>query len=144
MAGGRPSIYTDEIATEITLRLSEGESLAKICRDEGMPGKATVWRWLREREAFRADYTRAREEQAEHYASEIADIADDPDLEPNDKRVRIDARKWIAGKLKPLLYGDRQMHEHTGAGGAPIQHQVSVTYVDSVAGGVPIPPASAS
>jgi hypothetical protein len=42
---GRPSDYTDDIATAICDRLAKGESLRAICATEGMPDKATVLRW---------------------------------------------------------------------------------------------------
>lgn len=80
-----------------------------------MPAKSTVFGWLRKHEEFRNQYELAREERAESHADDIVDIADDPSLDPNDKRVRIEARKWIASKLAPKRYGDRQQIEHSGA-----------------------------
>ncbi len=54
-------------------------------------------------------YARAREEQADFYADEIITIADtEPDAAI--ARVRIDARKWTASKLRPKVYGDRVQH----------------------------------
>ena len=43
---GRPSLYSPELITTICDRLSKGEPLAAICRDEGMPDPATIWQWL--------------------------------------------------------------------------------------------------
>ena len=43
---GRPSRYTSELAAVICERLAEGETLRSICRDDKMPDKATVLRWL--------------------------------------------------------------------------------------------------
>jgi len=71
-----------------------------------MPNKATVFRWLASIECFRDQYARARETQADSYADDIVGIADG-DGDPNDKRVRIDARKWMAGKMRPKVYGDK-------------------------------------
>ncbi len=84
-----------------------------------MPSTATVFRWLAGRPDFRERYAHAREAQADALADDILAIADD-DGDPKDKRVRIDARKWLAGKLKPAVYGDRlelggevkHVHEH--------------------------------
>jgi hypothetical protein len=42
---GRPSSFTQEIADEICERLSKGEPLAAICRDEHMPSDWTVRQW---------------------------------------------------------------------------------------------------
>jgi hypothetical protein len=38
-------------------------------------------------------------------------------------RLRVDARKWVAAKLKPKKYADKITNEHTGANGGPIQTQ---------------------
>ena len=125
MTMGRPSTYSDEMADAICERLADGESLRSICRDEGMPDKATVFRWLAANEVFRDQYARAREAQADALFDDVLEIADDArndwmvrngddDLgwQMNGEhiqrsRVRIDARKWMAGKLRPKVYGDK-------------------------------------
>ena len=38
-------------------------------------------------------------------------------------KLRVDARKWVASKMKPKAYGDRI--QHTGEGGGPIEVDVS-------------------
>jgi hypothetical protein len=43
---GRPSKYTPEVAAEIAQRLSMGEPLRKICRDDYMPHWTVVYDWL--------------------------------------------------------------------------------------------------
>lgn len=58
-------------------------------------------------------------------AEEILELADAPIPTDNDgrmdsaavqaARLRVDARKWIAAKLKPKRYGDRQTLEHEGS-----------------------------
>ena len=107
MPAGRPSDYTDETAEIICRRLAEGESLKHICDDEEMPSRPTVYKWLNDRPEFLNNYTRAREEQADYYFEQVLEIADNEDLKPDDKRVRVDARKWVTGKLRPKKYGDR-------------------------------------
>jgi hypothetical protein len=72
-----------------------------------MPARSTVYLWFAAHPEFSDNYARAREEQADFYADAIVDIADNPELDPNDKRVRIDARKWVASKLKSKQYGDK-------------------------------------
>jgi len=133
---GRPSLYTEALATEICRRLAEGESLRAICADKAMPAISTVMGWLFDgnHDEFLEQYARAREAQAEIRADEIVDIADD---DTNDftadkegklvansehiqrSRLRVDARKWIAAKLLPKRYGDKV--QHTGDGGGPIR-----------------------
>lgn len=76
---GRPSDYTQDIADLICERIADGESLRSICSAEGMPSRMSVFRWLADpaRTAFRDQYARAREEQAEFYAESIVEIADE-------------------------------------------------------------------
>ena len=74
----RPTSFSTEIADLICEKLVEGESLRAICRQDGMPGLSTVFRWLGEHDGFRDQYARAREAQADTYADEITLIADTP------------------------------------------------------------------
>ncbi|MDE2104683.1 MAG: hypothetical protein KGL39_46030 [Patescibacteria group bacterium] len=104
---GRPSEYTKATANLLCERIADGESLRAICREDGMPGKSTVFEWLAAHQDFADHYARARETQADSLADEIIDIADNSSLDANDKRVRIDTRKWLAGKLRPKKYGDK-------------------------------------
>lgn len=109
MPAGRPSVYTPEIAEEICIGLSEGKSLAALCREIGV-GYATVGSWLRTNKEFQADYIRAREDQADADADAIGDIAArvlTGEIDPQAARVAIDAYKWAAGKRKPKVYGDK-------------------------------------
>jgi hypothetical protein len=110
---GRPSDFTQDIADTICERLAEGESLRSICASDGMPRMSTVFRWLANdsHSQFREQYARSREEQAEVLADEIVQIADGDGegADPQRDRLRVDARKWVAAKLKPKKYGDRQL-----------------------------------
>ena len=124
---GRPTDYNDKIANEICERLSDGESLKDICASEKMPARSTVYRWTHFHEDFSVMYDRAREEQAETLADEIISIADETvnDKMINDNgnevvnseaiarsRLKVDARKWVASKLKPRKYGDKLQTEN--------------------------------
>ena len=121
---GRPSRYTPELAAKICRRLAEGETLRSICRDKGMPDKATILRWLADKKKadFRDQYALAREMQADALFDEALEIADDAvgdwavdkdgkktlDHEHVQRsRLRVDTRKWAAGKLAPKRYGDK-------------------------------------
>lgn len=135
---GRPSSFTQEIADQICERLADGESLRSICGEDGMPAKSTVFKWLNEQKAFSDQYARARETQADSLFDEILSIADDGSNDwmlkkfGEDERwvengealrrsqLRVDARKWMAGKLRPKKYGEKVTQEHTGEGGGPL------------------------
>jgi len=138
MNTGRPSAFSAELADRICEEIANGRSLRAICSDPSMPGKATVFRWLAQEEGFRDQYARAREAQADALADEILDIADDGandtyvDEDGRERtntdviarsRLRVDARKWIAAKLKPKVYGDKLATELSGPGGGAMLHQ---------------------
>jgi hypothetical protein len=125
---GRPSSFTQDTAEIICTRIAEGESLRDICKDDDMPTRMTIYRWLQADPVFCDQYTRAREDQADTLADEIIAIADEqPEviavLNKNGELIehkldnaflqwqknRMDARKWTAMKLKPKKYGDRQI-----------------------------------
>ena len=74
---GRPSKFTPQMTADICGRIANGQSLREICRDEAMPDKSTVMRWLNESEAFQDQYARATAARADHWADEILEIADD-------------------------------------------------------------------
>jgi hypothetical protein len=122
---GRPSDYTEELADAICDRIAGGESLKAICNDPKMPGKTAVFKWLGVHKDFAEKYARARETQADAIFDEVLDIADDSDLDPQDRRVKIDARKWMAGKLRPKIYGDKLDVAHSGG--------ISINVIDSFA-----------
>lgn len=121
---GRPTDYEQSVADEICRRMALGESLRKICRDDGMPDESTVRLWaVSNRNNFYPQYARARASQMEAMAEDIIDIADDKSEDPQRARLRVDTRKWLMSKIAPKVYGDRTRHELTGAGGGPIKTQ---------------------
>lgn len=107
MARGRPSTFTQALADTICDRLAEGESLRSICKADDMPTKGVVFRWLANNQAFSDQYAKARESQADALFDEIIDIADNGEEDARRSALRIDARKWVAGKLRPKVYSDK-------------------------------------
>ena len=134
MPAGRPPIYNVEIADAICERLCLGESLRSILKDEGMPSMPTVMRWVLNIPEFDSKYARARQMQAEVWADEMIDIADDAVndyMEKKNKKgevigyevngenimrskMRLEQRRWYAEKLRPKVYGPK-----IAIGGAP-------------------------
>jgi hypothetical protein len=115
---GRPPVWTDDkrktAQQEICERIADGESLRGICKSEGMPHYCTALQWLKEEPGFASQYAHAREDQADAYADEIIAIADTEE-DAAKARVRVDARKWVASKLKPKKYGDKLDLNHSGS-----------------------------
>jgi len=115
---------------EICDLIAQGQSLNKICKMEGFPAKSTFLLWCMRYDDLADQYTRARDIQADVLVDEINDIADDSsgdfifvdDGKGGEKRVfdheniqrsklRVDTRKWQAGKQRPKKYGDSIRHE---------------------------------
>jgi hypothetical protein len=103
---GRPTIRTPEMAAVICDKIAAGKSLYRILETAGMPSYAAVCVWLREDRDFQEQYAHAREAQADFLAEEMIEIADATGNVQRD-RLRIDARMWMAGKLRPKKYGIR-------------------------------------
>lgn len=86
-------------------------------RTEGFPPEATIRNWIRSDQKLATQYAQARVFQVESWA----DVAFSGDLEPNDKRVRVDSLKWPLSKLKPERYGlDRLLV--LGDESSPVHH----------------------
>ena len=106
---GRPSLYTPELIERICERLENGEPLAAICRDTGMPAVRTFLQWADEKPEVAAAYTRALEARAEWAVAEHERIR----LTAVDKdsaaaaRVQLSALEWQMSKMAPKRYGDR-------------------------------------
>ena len=118
--GGRPSLYSDELAGDICAQLAEGKPLTTICEQDGMPATRTVMEWVshpeRKQPGFAEMYGEARRMQAHRFADEIVALAETADAKnAHAIRLKIDARKWAAARLHPEAYGDRAIVEHAGS-----------------------------
>jgi hypothetical protein len=106
---------------EMLVRLANGETLRAICREDGMPDRNTVFDMLDAHPDVAAKYARARERQGDAMDDLIQATAEETDpVNAAAARVKIDAYKWRAMKLRPKVYGDLHKVEHTGKDGGPI------------------------
>lgn len=98
-------------------------------------------RWCLENDAFRDQYTRAKEQQADAFAEEMLDIVDDSRNDWVERensrngttfvalneeaisraRLRAETRKWLMGKMRPKKYGEKSSIELTGKDGEAIE-----------------------
>jgi transposase-like protein len=119
---GRPSVFSEKLADEICRLIAEGVSLSDVCRREGMPVRQTVHDWvINNRDGFGDRYARARELQADRFAEELLEIADDTShdvVERNGElvvdhehiqrsKLRVDTRKWLMARMAPRKWGDK-------------------------------------
>lgn len=144
---GRPSLpYDPEAAALICEELAtSAKGIEAICADDSfnLPSARVVHKWLATTPEFQQAYAHAKDKQADFLFNEIVEIADRPLVgvieesgedergghtktvrRDNVERARlmIDARKWVAAKLKPKKYGDKLDVEHSG--GVILQHAI--------------------
>ena len=86
-----------ETLSAICNEIAEGKSLRQICRERDLK-ESSVRYWLNKDEQAFAQTARARELGCDALADQCIEIADDPTLEPQDRRVRIETRLKLLGK----------------------------------------------
>lgn len=109
---GRPRNYDPGIGEQLLRQFADGVPLCEACKAVGMPLRRTVQQWVATVPTFGAAYALARLAYADALVEQIPLIADDPALAISNEavqhaRLRIDARKWVASKLRPEKYGER-------------------------------------
>ena len=73
---GRPSKYTPELAAEMCERLSNGEPLRQICRDDRMPHWTQMYEWIARDPDLSLRVAQAREAGYDAMAEELIEISD--------------------------------------------------------------------
>ena len=122
---GKTTEYTPQLVEEICYAVScSSYGIKKLCKlNKHWPSHDTIYRWLAMEKEFSDLYARAKRLQIEVIVDEILEIADDTSNDSvineedgkftidhehiNRSRLRIDTRKWLAAKLCPRLYGDK-------------------------------------
>lgn len=107
-----------EVMATICDLVARKQTLNQITQLPNMPSYETVRQWLLEDKELAANYARARECRADARADRIDQITTmivNGELDPQAAKVIIDAEKWLAGKEKPKVYGDKVFQEHSGS-----------------------------
>lgn len=117
----------ERIFEEVCSDIENGMALRGALKKEGRPSSKTFYEWIESDENRIKRYARACERRADEIFEDIMDIADDKSgdiLKGEDgqeylnqefvqrARVKIDARKWMLGKMQPKKYGDRTVNEN--------------------------------
>lgn len=113
---GRPKRKTDLVTLDqvgesrVEELLESAMPIAQVCRELGV-GKRVLYEWL-EAEPRRAGLlSRARARAAHVLAEEALVISDEVDSDATEiarARLRVDTRKWLAGKWNAAQYGDQK------------------------------------
>ena len=144
---GRPSKYTPELAAEIARRLSEGEPLRQICRDEHMPHWTNMYEWMAQDPELSVRIARAREAGYDKMAEECLELADTPkfgtkQIESEDgitvtredmlghRKLQIETRLKLLAKWNPKKYGERLTH--AGDADNPVAMQADISIFDAM------------
>lgn len=101
-------LYSEVLADEICAKLSDGQSLRKICQAEGMPDRRTVERWMASDESFAAKCARARDYGTDLILDDMEDIETGTlkgTIDPRAASVVLSSKQWRASKLAPKKYG---------------------------------------
>lgn len=117
---------------DILSKLANGQSLRSVLdttRDKDLlPSRRVFNEWLLNDEKLRTQYASACEARQDKIFEDILKIADDAsqDVIKNDNggesinqefaarsRIKIDARKWMLGKMNPKKYGERIQQDVT-------------------------------
>ncbi len=120
-------VYTKELADEIIRAISNStEGLHKLCKkNPHWPVPSTIRDWIHDVEGFATRYARAQMIRADNMIDEILEIADQDALTYHDEhgntrvdgghvtkeKLRIDTRKWLAGKFSPRIYGGNYIND---------------------------------
>ena len=116
---GRPVKWPPEHPDwiEIIDQVSAGKALSTVLREPGYPTWSNFQAMVSQDAKLGAAYEKAVQDRADRLADEILQLSDEPMPEHlegamasawvQQKRMQVDARKWIASKLKPRTYGDR-------------------------------------
>jgi hypothetical protein len=106
-----------DIRDELLVRVAEGESVFTVCQDDHMPARCTLYKWMREDAQFLQEYEAALRQRADKYVEMIAELSAHmqqraamgaSNEEVTALKAHINSLQWIAARLDPKKYGDKQ------------------------------------
>lgn len=129
------------IINEVCEKIEAGLSLRKALIECKSISRTVFFDWIDADKDKANQYARACETRADTIFEEILDIADDStgdvkytehgEVLDNEfvqrSRLRVDARKWMLGKMMPKKYSDKVLTEHSGADGGAINFVINET-----------------
>ncbi len=110
-------------------------SVKTACEQCGIK-ESTFFGWLAADDELSEEYARARKAVSFKNEMEIealAEMAARGEMPSDVARVAIDAKKWLAGKRNPKVYGDRNVTTVEGSAEKPLQVTHTVELVSQAA-----------
>ena len=141
------SVYSQDLVDEIIRRVSDGEPLAQVCRDEHMPHRDTFYDWMTRDDDLSRRFARARELGFDMIALDALRIANTPvegiETEESDngikvkradmlghRKLQVETRLKLLAKWDPKRYGERVAHDVGGQPGNPLKTESVAVKVD--------------
>ena len=100
---------TKELTDQICQELMNGQPLTRICSRKELPSIATVNRWISKDPSFAKQITNARRVGTQYYLDKmIEELETMSAKDVGIVREKLHHYRWLASKLLPSLYGDKQ------------------------------------
>ena len=100
---------TKELTDQICQELMNGQPLTRICSRKELPSIATVNRWISKDPSFAKQITNARRVGTQFYLDKmIEELESVSAKDVGIVREKLHHYRWLASKLLPNLYGDKQ------------------------------------
>jgi hypothetical protein len=104
---GAPTKYSETMADTFCLRISQGETITKVCKALNVSIN-TIYEWAEKYPSFHEKYNLARKNQAHSLISQLVDEFQENLTNENAlaARTKSDLYKWIAARQAPTEFGD--------------------------------------
>ena len=100
---------TSTITDQICQELMSGKPLTSICRNKDLPSLSTVHRWIDKHPSFAKQILQARRVGTQYYLDKMIDELETVSAKDvGIVREKLHHYRWLASKLLPSLYGDKQ------------------------------------
>ena len=100
---------TSEITDKICQQLMSGTPLTRICQSKELPSLATINRWITKHPSFAKQIIQARRVGTQYYLDKmIEELETMSAKDVGIVREKHHHYRWLASKLLPSLYGDKQ------------------------------------
>ena len=124
----------EETFGRIIKHIEDGNSLRSALREDNTPSSKDFYEWIDSNESFAKQYTCACARRADSIFEDILNIADESEGDKvsitvdgivSEKvdheniqraKLRVDARKWMLGKMNPKKYSDKSSLDLTTNG----------------------------
>ena len=100
---------TTSLSNNICQKLMEGKPLTQICQEKDLPSLTTIYKWINSNPSFAKQITNARRVGTQYYLDKmIEELESVSAKDVGIVREKLHHYRWLASKLLPNLYGDKQ------------------------------------